>query len=245
MRRIEVGFRCNNDCVFCAPGELRASAPEIPARDVERQVDEIRTGDRVAFVGGEPTLFEQLPDWATRARERGAWSVLVQTNARRLASAGYAHQLVAGGVDVLDVSLHGANEGMHDYHTNTPGSFRQTVAGLRRARAAALTFGVTVVVTRSNYRHLSEIVHVAHTLGARAVHLAIVEPVGGAAKNELALVAEPELAEPFLSRAISRGRSLGLVAALSTELGSTGVPQTFAGRGRAESDPPRRLPTVR
>lgn len=192
------------------------------------------TGDRVAFVGGEPTLFDELSVWATRVRERGAWSILVQTNARRLAVKGYAHSLIASGIDVLDVSLHGASEAMHDYHTNTPGSFRQTVAGLRRARAAGLTFGITAVVTRSNYRHLSEIVHVAHTLGARALHLPLVNPVGAGAVNRDSLVTNRELLEAPVARAMARAQALGLVLVRGENLGRSGSPQLFAGTGRAQ-----------
>ncbi len=247
MRRIEVGFRCNNACLFCAPGTLRTSLPESPIEEINRQIQEVVTGDRVAFVGGEPTLFDELPGWARTVRERGAWSILVQTNARRLAVKGYAHSLIASGVDVLDVSLHGANEAMHDYHTNVEGSFRQTVAGLRRARAAGLTFGVTAVVTRSNYRHLAELVHVVHTLGARALHLPVVNPLGAAAENKDRLVVSPELLEPHMARAIARAQALGLVVVRGENLGKAGSPQLFAGTGRAQdpAEAPRLGPRLR
>jgi MoaA/NifB/PqqE/SkfB family radical SAM enzyme len=160
--------------------------------------------------------------------------VVVQTNARRLAVAGYAHQLVAAGVDALDVSMAGSTEAMHDYHTTVEGSFRQTVAGLRRARASGLTFGITVVITRSNYRHLAEIVHVAHTLGARGVHLAWAVPVGAALRNAASVVPSKELAEPHLEAAVRRARQLGLTVATGSDSGAQSAPQWFAGMGRAE-----------
>ena len=250
MRRIELGFGCNNACLFCALGRLREEVPKIAEEVIDQQIDEVVTGDRVAFVGGEPTLFEQLAGWGTRVRERGAWSILVQTNARRLAVKGYAHSLIASGIDVLDVSLHGCNEAMHDYHTAVDGSFRQTVAGLRRARAAGLTFGITTVVTRSNYRHLSEIVHVAHTLGARAVHLPVVVPKGSGLANWPRLQVAPALLEPHISRAVARAHSLGLVVVRGENLGKAGSPQLFAGMGRAqessgEAPAQRHLPVAR
>ncbi len=251
MKRIEVGFRCNNACVFCAPGRLREELPDVPHARIEAQLAEIHSGDRVAFVGGEPTIFDELPSWATTARERGAWSVLVQTNGRRLAVAGYAHRLVASGVDGLDVSLHGATEAMHDYHTQFPGSFRETVSGLRRARAAGLSFGITTVVTRSNYRHLHEIVHVAHTLGARALQLMLAEAVGAAADNHASVVLDDELALPHLEQARVRARQLGLTLVTGGESGARSSPQWFAGRGRSETpkeplpSAERRLPLLR
>ena len=83
MRRIEVGFTCNNHCVFCAPGNLRERLPQNPK--LASELSEVAEGDRVAFVGGEPTLFDELSSWVRQAKEHGAASVVVQTNARRLA----------------------------------------------------------------------------------------------------------------------------------------------------------------
>ena len=86
MRRIEVGFTCNNHCVFCAPGNLRERLPQNPK--LASELSEVAEGDRVAFVGGEPTLFDELSSWVRQAKEHGAASVVVQTNARRLAVQG-------------------------------------------------------------------------------------------------------------------------------------------------------------
>ena len=65
---------------------------------------------------------------------------------------------------------------MHDWHTGTEGSFAQTVQGLRHARAERIPAGVTVVITRPSFRHLTEIVRVAHAAGAVAIHFAPVQP---------------------------------------------------------------------
>ncbi|MEZ4220101.1 MAG: radical SAM protein [Polyangiaceae bacterium] len=236
MQQIALGYRCNNACAFCAPGGLRQLEPETDAKQVLEQIARLSAGQRVAFVGGEPTLFDELPHWAVLARQRGVVSVLVQTNARKLALKGYAGALAESGIDVLDVSLHGASEAMHDYHTRAPGSFRQTIAGMRRARAARMTLGITTVVTRSNYRHLSEIIHVAHTLGARAVHLATLALVGSARDNALQLQPAAPLLVPHLRRAEARAASLGLVVVTTENLGNPGVPPLFAGMGRHAED---------
>ena len=234
MRSIEVGFTCNNHCVFCAPGNLRERLPQNPK--LASELSEVAEGDRVAFVGGEPTLFDELSSWVRQAKEHGAASVVVQTNARRLAVQGYAKELAAAGVDALDVSMAGSTEAMHDYHTTVEGSFRQTVAGLRRARAAGIAFGITVVITRSNYRHLPEIAHVAHTLGARGLHLAAAEAVGSAALNAASVLPNRELVAPYLEAAIRRARQLGLSVVTGADTGAESARQWFAGRGRAEDD---------
>jgi len=149
MRVIHVGFACNNACAFCAQGALRAERPAAPDEDLERAIDAIRPGETVAFVGGEPTLFAALPEWIRAADARGAASVLVQTNGRRLAYRAFARALREASPRLrLDVSLHGATAPMHDWHTGTEGSFAQTVQGLRHARVERIPAGVTVVITR-------------------------------------------------------------------------------------------------
>ncbi len=77
--------------------------------------------------------------------------------------------------------------------------------GLRHARAEHIPAGVTVVVTRSNFRHLVEIARVAHAAGAAAVHFAPVEPFGRASRDHARLVPSAELVAPHLQRAVAGG----------------------------------------
>lgn len=239
MHFIELGFRCNNSCVFCAQGRLRHELQARSPLALEAMIDAAPTGDVVAFVGGEPTLFDDLPALIARAHARGARSVLVQTNARRLAVPGYAEMLASAGATALDVSLCGSNATMHDYHTSVPDSFRQTVAGLRRARAVRLAFATTTVVTRSNFRHLAEIVRVAHALGARAVRFQCAVAAGAAARDAARVVPSWPLTRPHLARAVTLAHQLG-VACVAPDLGvadESAVGEWYAGLGSVEPLP--------
>ena len=237
MRVIVVGFACNNACVFCAQGALRAARPAVPEAEVDGAVAAVQPGETVAFAGGEPTLFAALPRWIRAADERGAARVLVQTNGRRLAYRAFARALREASPRLrLDVSLQGATALMHDWHTGTEGSFAQTVQGLRNARAERIPAGVTVVVTRSNYRHLAEIVRVAHAAGAEAVHLAPVEPWGRAARARSLLVPAAEMTATHLQRAAAEAARLGL----RVQVGESTAPEVFgyfAGLGEVEEHP--------
>jgi MoaA/NifB/PqqE/SkfB family radical SAM enzyme len=235
VQAIEIGFACDNACTFCAQGRLRSVAPLHARERVLERIAAIDPRRPVAFVGGEPTLAEDLPALVRLARARGS-GVLVQTNGRRLAIRGFAQELAAAGVTALDVSLHGATEAMHDYHTGTAGSFRQTVAGLGRARAARLAVGITTVVTRSNFRHLAEIVRVAHTLGARAVQLAAVTPAGNAILNAPRLMAPAPLVRPHLARAIELASRLELDWLAGERCSRPEVRDWFAGLGNVEPE---------
>ncbi|MCC6527335.1 MAG: radical SAM protein [Polyangiaceae bacterium] len=215
MQRIELGFVCNNRCVFCAQGSLGARAGDDPAdalaARVEAALEALRADEPAAFVGGEPTLHEALPRWLAEAARRGAAPLLVQTNGRRLAYLAYARSLAAASPALgLEVSLQGQSAAMHDYHTSTPGSFAQTVQGLRHARALGVPFALTTVVTRSSFRHLAELVRLARHLGARSLYLARAERHGHAAAAADRVIPNEEIVAPYLEAARDEARLLDL-----------------------------------
>jgi MoaA/NifB/PqqE/SkfB family radical SAM enzyme len=230
MRAITVGLACNNACVFCAQGERR-----LPVFDVEQALGAVEPGETVAFQGGEPTLRDELPAWIRAAEARGAAVVLVQTNGRRLAYRGYARALrEASGRLALDVSLHGSTAPMHEYHTGVPGSFAQTVQGIRNARAEGIPVGITAVVTRSSFRHLAELVRVAHAAGASAVHFAPAEPFGRAARDRARVIAAPDMVVPHLTRAVAEAQRLGMGVQVADRTPAKPAAPRFAGIGQVE-----------
>lgn len=255
MRLVALGFSCNNACIFCAQGELRASDA---AQDQERRspspaeaIAAITPGETVAFVGGEPTIYEDLPAWIAAADARGAARIVVQTNGRRLAYRAYARELAAASKRLtLDVALHGSTAPMHDYHTSVPGSFQQTVQGLRHARAEGLPAGVTTVITRSNFRHLGEIVRVARACGAAAVHLTIAAPHGRASRDADRVIPAFELVKPHLDVAIAEAQRLGIpvrceaLGVLESAGTARGEPATVLFAGIGEVEPAASTPVV-
>jgi molybdenum cofactor biosynthesis enzyme MoaA len=233
MLAVALGFSCNNACVFCAQGELRATRPteDVALRGrVEAALAAIAPGQAIAFTGGEPTLHAALPAWIAAADARGASSILVQTNGRRLAYRAYARELAAASSRLrLEVSLHGSTEAMHDHHTASPGSFKQTVAGLANARAEGTPVAIATVVTRSNFRHLVDIVRIAAAARAQSIQLAAAEPHGRAAADAARVIASPAMVRPHLEAAVAEARRLGLTVAA----GAAGA-EGHAGLGEVE-----------
>ncbi len=234
MRAITVGFACNNACVFCAQGDRRAAGE--PAIDVDAQIAAITEGEAIAILGGEPTILDALPTWIRAASDRGAARVLVQTNGRRLAYRSYARALREASPKLaLDVSLHGSTAAMHEYHTGAPGSFAQTIQGLRNARAERIPFGVTTVITRSSFRHLAEITRVAHAAGAIAIHFATAEPFGRAARDRARVIPAPEMVAPHLQRAVAEAQRLRVAVMAKGIAPSVAAVEIFGGLGEVEA----------
>lgn len=231
MRAIALGLTCNNACIFCAQGELsvqRTGRPEV-------RLGEIVSNDVVAFVGGEPTLVEELPAFVHEAHERGAQRIIVQTNGRRFAYRAYARTMRAASDKLgLDVSLHGTTAAMHEYHTQTPGSFLQTAVGVRNACAEGIEVGVTVVVTRSNYRHLVDFVPLVHSLGAQAIQFVLAERFGRAALAAERIIAPLELVQPHLTRAVREAARSNMGWVVGDRSSCPIVREGFAGLGEVQ-----------
>ncbi|MBM4398366.1 MAG: hypothetical protein FJ087_22085, partial [Deltaproteobacteria bacterium] len=78
---------------------------------------------------------------------------------------------------------HGHTAAVHDALTRVPGSFDETVAGIRNAvalKAPALDLGVNVTVATQNVGHLPAIADLAYDLGVRKLNLQLVTPFGRA-----------------------------------------------------------------
>lgn len=241
MRVVALAFACNNACIFCAQGKLRATSgdPSLDAeRAVERAASEVARGETVALVGGEPTLDDRLPSFVRALDAAGAGRIVVQTNGRRLAYRSYARLLREASERLsLEVSIAGSTEAMHDYHTGTPGSFKQTVTGLRNARAEQLPASVSCVVTRSNFRHLADVVRLCHAVSARGLRLALAQPLGAARELRDRVVPAPELVAPYLVIARTEAEKLGLpVTVTTTSAPEEGAAGAFAGLGPVETE---------
>ncbi|PKN39601.1 MAG: hypothetical protein CVU63_15165 [Deltaproteobacteria bacterium HGW-Deltaproteobacteria-20] len=214
MRTLQLGPRCNNACIFCANAADRAPSEQ----ELVDALHAVAPTDVLVLVGGEPTLRDDLPALVRRAKQHGVTRVVLRTNARRLAYASYAEELASAGVDGLDVGLHGSSAAMHDYHTNVSGSFAQTVRGVSHAVKAGMRVAITCVVTRSNFRHLAEIVQRGETLGVAVVQFRSPDLTGRAAMARERIVAHPELVVRHLRRAREQGRRLGVAVMIDPAL---------------------------
>lgn len=224
---VRTGYRCNNACRFCDQGDLRETVGDHPDDQLLEAAKEAgaraaKARGVVVFSGGEPTLRPELEGWVRAAREAGAKRVIVQTNARMLAYRQAADALVGSGVDIVAVALHGHVPELHDWLTRVPGSFEQTMRGLKNARRAGAHVLLNTVVTRPNMRHLGAIAHLGVIHGARSVRFIWPKPRGEAAALAPSLICDPRMAGPHIDRAVAYVERLGRRVAIDEgDLGLT------------------------
>jgi radical SAM protein with 4Fe4S-binding SPASM domain len=161
-------YRCNNDCAHCynvqhPSPSVRAGAGELTTREWKRILDiawELGI-PHIIFTGGEPTLSADLPELVAHAEKNGQITGL-NTNARRLSDERYIEQLVAAGLDHVQVTVESHDAEIHDRMVGTRGAYAQTLKGLQNALASPLYVMTNTTMLQTN----------AHTIPATLDFLA-------------------------------------------------------------------------
>lgn len=110
---IEVTQRCNMACPVCYASSGKTSA-DVPPDEVLARLQGLRAisgACNVQFSGGEPTLYEALPQCIAAARELGFGLLQVNSNGLRLATEdGYARRLRDAGLDSVYLQWDGLDD---------------------------------------------------------------------------------------------------------------------------------------
>jgi MoaA/NifB/PqqE/SkfB family radical SAM enzyme len=183
---INTGAVCNNNCIFCME-EDRDGRKIVNSRTDDALVRWIletnENVEEICFTSGEPTTNPSLGRWVKMAKDAGVPRISVMTNGRALSYEKYARALIGAGMRRFYVSIHGHTEKLHEGLTRTPGSFDQTVAGIRTI-AKFLRHGIelhtSTVVTKRNLPHLGDIYRFLRDLGVQQVVFNVMQANGRA-----------------------------------------------------------------
>jgi len=213
---VMLGYRCNSSCSFCAIDEdLRST--NSTAREVADQIrgSLVHEPQAIRFGGGEPTLWEELPDLVALARDLGFREVSVQSNGYLLGENDLGSRLVDAGLTKLNLSLRGPDVATHDELTRTPGSFARLLRGLAavRKREPGLPIEGDVIVTRQTLPRLADIVRVFAPLGIRKYNFWHVAIEGRTRGHEKELVPRLSEAAPYILAALDEADALGMQGA--------------------------------
>jgi radical SAM protein with 4Fe4S-binding SPASM domain len=175
----EVTKGCNLRCIHC-----RASATELSSpRDLSTHtalgiIDQIAEAAKPILVlsGGEPLYRSDIFQLATYARDKGL-RVALATNGT-LVTKEVARMIVDSGVKRVSISLDGADAVTHDAFRSIPGAFDAAVQGLRNLKALGMSVQINTTIARHNAKQLPDVLALAKSLGADALHTFLLVPVG-------------------------------------------------------------------
>jgi len=195
----ESTWRCNLACIHCR--RLSTAPPpedDLTTAEVRGLFDSLAALGRptVIFSGGEPLMRE---DWAPLAEYARSLHLPISlatngttvnaTTARRISSAGFRR---------VSVSLDGADGASHDSFRGTSGAFDLAVGGIAALREVSQAVQINCTVTAQNVSRLDELHALAIRLGAEALHLFLLVPVGCGANISESHRLDPQTSEQVL-----------------------------------------------
>lgn len=180
----ESTIRCNLTCAHCRRIESDEQAHRdlttAQAKDLIEQSAELGQDQPMmpvlVFSGGEPLCREDLFELVRQARSLGITAALA-TNGT-LIDATVAGQIRESGIARVSVSLDGATAKVHNKLRKLEGSFEKAIEGIGRLREQNVPFQVNITLTKHNAGQLEDVYDLAKSLGAAAVHIFMLVPVG-------------------------------------------------------------------
>jgi radical SAM protein with 4Fe4S-binding SPASM domain len=176
----ETTAACNLVCSHCRRTDVAdaVSPDELSREEAEALIDELSGWGRTILVlsGGEPLMRPDILHLMSYATSRGL-IVALATNGT-LIDSDLAARIGECGVNRVSISLDGADEATHDAFRRLPGSFRSALSGAQALRAEGIPLQINVTVAKHNADQMDEMVAVTKELGAVALHLFLLVPVG-------------------------------------------------------------------
>ena len=192
--------RCNLACIHCRRLDVAEAAAkeDLTTDQMQAVIESAATLGRPIIVlsGGEPLL---RPDWEELAACAKGLTLptALATNGTLIDSA-MAQRIAKAGFHRVSVSLDGADGEIHDAFRGVPGCFDKAIAGTVELRYAGVPFQINATIAAHNADQLPELYALARSLGAMALHLFLLVPVGCGVQIEQTHQLTPSIYEDVL-----------------------------------------------
>ncbi len=176
----EATSRCNLGCVHCRRLDVAdaAAAEDLTTDEMRKVLASTAELGRpiVVFSGGEPLLRD---DWEELAGEADSLSLptALATNGT-LIDADVAARIRRAGFRRVSISLDGADAATHDAFRGVDGAFDAAVRGAEHLRRADQPLQINASIAAHNVEQLDDMRRLAQEIGAVALHLFLLVPVG-------------------------------------------------------------------
>lgn len=207
---IKVGFLCNNNCRFCVQAQKRHLGNKTTEQIKNDLMEARKTCSGVVFTGGEPLIRKDILELISYAHNLDFKTIQIQTNGRMLAYMKLCKDLIKAGVTEFSPALHGPTAELHEFLTRSPGSFKQTVQGIKNLKKLGQLVITNTVVVKPNYRHLPEIARLLVNLKVDQFQFAFVHPLGNAYRYYDSVVPVMSMAAPYVHKGLQIGIDAGI-----------------------------------
>lgn len=149
---IQVNRHCNNGCHFCSnPSNGKSISYEKGKLIIDDFVSRAYGG--IIFTGGEPTLSPNLSRWIAYSKSVGMGSRVI-SNGMMCSEYTYMERLAKAWLELIHFSVYSYNPKIHDFLTDTPGSWKKLMLSIRNAVALWVRVQINTAINHYNEHHL-------------------------------------------------------------------------------------------
>lgn len=175
---IIVSVSCKNRCFFCGPtplisnSEIRKMEIRVAKNIADFQEKNLK---KIEISGADPIEYEHIIDLIKYLKKIGFEKVQLSTHGRRLFDDKFLAELVSSGIDILRVPIYGSNAEINDSITGSPGSFEETVGGLRKLSNAKhnIFIQLSTLIARQNKDDLPKMLDLVYSLKPNDFYIGI------------------------------------------------------------------------
>ena len=184
MKKCYLGLSscCNNNCWHCYSSMdcYDNSTETIKAILQTAKNDGVEV---VALSGGEQTIRKDILEIIKFCRKLNFGKIELQTNGRMFAYNTFAKKIVECGITDVYISFHAPTETLQDFITQSKGSFKESIQGLKNILYLDVRLQTNTVISKLNYKILDKLMIFFHGLKVREVELDFLRPMGNAWKH--------------------------------------------------------------
>ena len=213
---------CNLRCIHCRASATELSSPSDlstqAARDIINQIAAV-SSPILVLSGGEPLFRSDIFQLARYGTDKGL-RVALATNGT-LVTKQVARKIVDSGVKRVAISLDGSDALTHDTFRGIPGAFDAAITGFRNLKDLGMSVQINTTIARHNAHQLPQVLELAKSIGADALHTFLLVPVGCGVDIAAEQMVPPEEYERMLNWFYDRSLEGGI------ELKATCAPHYF------------------
>lgn len=199
---------CNLECIHCRRLDVskELTRDDMTTEEALKFIDELAASSRPILIlsGGEPLYRPDIFKIARYAVEKGL-KVALATNGT-LVDEGKAENIMDAGIERVSISLDGADAVTHDNFRKIKGSFESAIRGLENLKKLGMSVQINCTIARHNVDQFEDIYKLALSLGADALHIFMLVPVGCGVQIADDQMIEPEKYEYVLNKLYDKAK---------------------------------------
>lgn len=205
---LTLNYECNARCIFCygssSLDEWKGIKPLNLKQASSYMLDSYKSGARIIqILGGEPTIYQELPSIINIARKIGYPVIQIVTNGQRLQDYKYAQLLKKSGLNSITFSIHSSNPQIHNKIVGVENAFENILKAIENSIRLSIHISTSTAVSALNYKDIPGLTRFLYeNFAIESYHFVALHFIGGGFKHKDALKTTYTTTIPYIKQAL-------------------------------------------